>query len=128
MGLEDRVSIIDVIKNYKKKLIWELARHTQFYKLMNNRERQLTRDFLMGISLAPGCLVTGKNGKPRKQKYSKTFTRKEQTYNFNAVPVTFHLNNLNVPLYLTANDLGSFLNVDRRIMMNKQRRKLNRLA
>lgn len=49
------------------------------------------------------------------------FVKKEQMYNFTELPVSFHFNNLNVLLYLTANDLKSFLNVDRRIMTNKQR-------
>lgn len=61
--------------------------------------------------------------KLQNKNYPETPTGKEQARDFNESPVTFHSNNLDVPLYLTANHLKSFSNVDRRIMVNKQRRK-----
>lgn len=56
---------------------------------MSNRERQLTHDFLMGTSLAPGHPVTGKNGKARKQKLPRDTDREGAGARFQRVACHF---------------------------------------
>lgn len=99
----------------------------ELYKLTSNREKHPLPSSGIGC-LAPGYLITGKNGKPKPENTGGHSQEKNRhKISLGCRCLSFHFNNLNVYLCFTINYLKSFWNVDRRRMTNKYG-KPNRLA